>query len=169
MLRLAVILGAVLFLAVVASFNGFAGSPAGRGQSASPPMRGLTKVDLPTVIKEGKVHVIKDDIVATGDVLLKRVEVLRNEVIVTFENKTAFAVKPSFQFAVYDAYGLRLAEVRNEPWILSSMQPKEVYRESIRFRPLDKLDEVVQYANIKLPEDWDIPVYLVVAENPDKR
>src|SRR5690242_9747291 len=80
--------------------------PPGRAETtAATPLSAdaLPKVDLPKLLqreKGVKVFALADDLAAVKDAVIKRVEVLSDRMVVTFDNKTGAPVKPRYMFSV---------------------------------------------------------------------
>lgn len=119
----------------------------------------LPKVDLLKNSKGKKVYLISEKEIDVKGYLVKRVEIGEKTAIITYFNKSKIPLSPNFNFRLINAYGIEVASFY-EHWITSisagdtKKENKDFYRNGVL--------RILELSEIKLPKDWEVPVYLVI-------
>jgi hypothetical protein len=138
-------------------------APAGKQPEATAPESPFKEVDITKEFRGPKLKVfrVKDGEATVNGSQIKRVEVGKEKVVITYFNKTKEPIQPDYSFRVFDAYGIQLGTF-TDSWFLQSIPPGELHSEAPRYLYAGGLDETLKYSGVVLPADWDVPAYVVI-------
>jgi hypothetical protein len=88
----------------------------------------LRKVDLISVNPK-EIYAIAQDEITPKTALVKRIEIGKGSVIVTYSNSTAKSAQPKFSMRLFNAYGMEIGRVRVS-WTFASLKPGELKQET---------------------------------------
>ena len=120
----------------------------------------LPKIDLVERAKGKTVFKFEENEALIAGPFLKRVSIGKDTAVVTYLNKSDSNQKPNFRFSVFNAYGMLLGTF-SDIWLLDTISVGDTHTESHHFSP-PKFDDTFRFSDISLPEDWAVPVYLMV-------
>lgn len=120
----------------------------------------LTKVDFTQAARKIPVYRIQDGEIAVGGDVIKRVEIGKTTAVITYFNKYNHPAKPSYTFRLINAYGIEIGGFEDK-WMLDKINPGEAAKEDKTFY-LYPLNRILEFSGISLPDDWAVPVYLII-------
>ncbi len=145
----------ILILALLMPVCAFSQTPGAQEKAPTLPKVVLTNPELHL-----HAYPLSDPEILVNGGLIKRITVGKTSAVITYLNTNELPRKPDYTFRIFNAYGMEVGSF-GDHWALATIPNGETKTETKNFRPID-LDRYLQFAKVKLPEDWRTPVYLLI-------
>jgi len=126
------------------------------------------KPQKPVVEENEYLYEIKNNEIMVNDKLITLFAFSKDGISVSYRNKTEKAEKPKYTFKAYNPYGMLIGVYKVGDSIAifgpsTRMEPGAVSSEKLHLKPFP-LDEILKYANIKIPTDLNKMKWVVLSE-----
>ena len=109
----------------------------------------------------GKIFEVDEDgEVNVKGVLVKRIEIGKDNCIFSLFNKSEVAIKPDVHFNLYNKYGIKTGSCRIK-WIFDTVKPGSKESETVKIESYP-IVEIFKNSNISLPPDFGKSIHAVL-------
>lgn len=124
----------------------------------------LNKISLDSINESGsKYRVDSNREVYINGKLIKRIEIGKNTLSVSFFNKTLGTIKPDMRIKLYNAYGMLIDIVRIN-WIVDTIESKATYTDNKSFN-LTNYKMTYKYSNLHVNDDFNVVAFIVITSS----